>query len=323
MLIYMSIATLKKKSRNNRRFAPISGRGENGFSLVGGTRNHGGIGQFRMISNTTRTPYKGTEAVGHGGNNGKYYKTKNQGGGLNSGSCCTNDNTIIKKASMNTAGMIDTKYKWTKGTYPNYWVQPDDNSYQLSGDQATYIKNLTQAFGSCVFQNVQNNGQCGTTVDSSNSDYIYSCNGNKNACSYYIGTKKYIKMSYAKNFNQPAVSYGQYISSGGVAKKKCLPTPSSSKAFPVRVNNSSSSLGNNIISTGKAGAGCQLNPLTWQEAQQWGFLPQTWYPGNPAEGTTVNYPNYDNLVQRSSNYRVNPPAVPYPEPGYPQVIPNT
>ena len=150
----MSIATLKKKSRNNRRFAPISGRGENGFSLVGGTRNHGGIGQFRMISNTTRTPYKGTEAVGNGGNNGKYYKTKTQGGGLNSGSCCTNDNTIIKKASMNTAGMIDTKYKWTKGTYPNYWVQPDDNSYQLTGDQATYIKNLTQVFGSCVFQNV-------------------------------------------------------------------------------------------------------------------------------------------------------------------------
>ena len=68
----MSIATLKKKSRNNRRFAPISGRGENGFSLVGGTRNHGGIGQFRMISSTTRTPYKGTEAVGNGGKYGKY-----------------------------------------------------------------------------------------------------------------------------------------------------------------------------------------------------------------------------------------------------------
>ena len=124
-------------------------------------------------------------------------------------------------------------------------------------------------------------------------------------------------MPYAKNFNQPAVSYGQYISSGGVAKKKCLPTPSSSQPFPGRVNNSSSSLGNNIISSGKAGAGCNINPLTWQEAQQWGFLPQTWYPGNPAEGTTVNYPNYDNLVQRSSNYRVNPPS------GYPQVIPNT
>ena len=31
----MSLQTLKKKSRNNRRFAPISGRGINGFSLNG------------------------------------------------------------------------------------------------------------------------------------------------------------------------------------------------------------------------------------------------------------------------------------------------
>ena len=81
MLIYMSLQTLKKKSRNNRRFAPISGRGINGFSLNSGHRNHGSIGQFRMISNTTRTPYKGPVAKGNGGKLGKYYKTSNQGGG--------------------------------------------------------------------------------------------------------------------------------------------------------------------------------------------------------------------------------------------------
>jgi hypothetical protein len=319
MLIYMSIATLKKKSRNNRRFAPISGRGENGFSLVGGTRNHGGIGQFRMISNTTRTTYRGNEAMGHGGNSGKYYKTTMQGGGLNSGSCCTNDNTIIKKASMNTAGMIDTKYKWTKGTYPNYWVQADDNSYQITGDQQTYIKNLTQSSGACVFQNVQNNGRCGTVVENPNDGYVYNCRGNCNASSYFIGGKKYIHQPYAKNFNQPAVSYGQYISSGGVAKRNCLPTPSYSKAFPVKVNNSASSNSSNIISTGKSGSGCSLNPLTWQEAKAWGFLPTEWYPGNPVNGTNIIYPNYEKLVNRSSNYRVNPPA----GEGYPEIIPNT
>jgi len=109
----MSIATLKKKSRSNRRFAPISGRGDDGFSLNGGYRNIGAVGQFRMISNTTRTPFRGTHPMGNGGSGGKYYDVP-----LNSGSCCTNDNQIIKKSSLNTAGMIDTKYKWTKGTYP-------------------------------------------------------------------------------------------------------------------------------------------------------------------------------------------------------------
>ena len=45
----MSLVTLKKKSRNNRRFAPISARGTNGFSLNGGYRNIGAVGKFRMI----------------------------------------------------------------------------------------------------------------------------------------------------------------------------------------------------------------------------------------------------------------------------------
>ena len=95
MLIYMSLVTLKKKSRNNRRFAPISGRGVNGFSLNGGYRNIGAVGQFRMISNTTRTPFRGTEPMGNGGSLGKYYNKV-----TNSGSCCTNDNEIIKKSSQ-------------------------------------------------------------------------------------------------------------------------------------------------------------------------------------------------------------------------------
>ena len=38
--------------------------------------------------------------------------------------------------------MIDTKYKWTKGTYPNYWVQEDDNNYNITGDQGTYISRI-------------------------------------------------------------------------------------------------------------------------------------------------------------------------------------
>ena len=304
----MSLVTLKKKSRHNRRIAPISGRGINGFSLNGGHRNIGGIGQFRMISNTTRTPFRGTEPMGNGGRGGQYYNKP-----ANSGSCCTNDNSIIKKSSLNTAGMIDTKYKWTKGTYPNYWVQDDDNSYRVTRDQATYIKNLTQQCGASVFTNVQSNGNCGTTVDSPNSDFIYSCSGNKGACSYYIGTRKYIRTPYVKNLNQPAKSQGQYISTGGVAIRQCLPTPVNKQPFPMKLHHatptqlSSYRIGVPASSTSTNGVGgCQTNYLTWKEAKDAGALPQDWKEPDTS-------PSF-NLVQRSSNY---------PNPNPSGVTPNT
>lgn len=312
MLFYMSLQTLKKKSRNNRRFAPISGRGINGFSLNGGYRNIGAVGQFRMISNTTRTPYKGPVAKGNGGKNGKYYKTSNQGGGLNSGSCCTNDNLIIKKSSLNNAGMIDTKYKWINGTYPNFWVQEDD-SQSRSGtrDQSIYIQNLTKKYGSCVFTNVQSSGNCGTTTDTD--PYIYSCSGNSNACSYYIGTKKYIRMPYAKNFNQPAMSQGQYIRTGGVSKNNCLPTPGNKQPFPMKLNHNSTQPSHKLTNNGtktnsSIGIGCQINYLTWQDAQSDGALPADWTPGTSTPG------NFTDLVQRSSNY---------PNPNPTGITPNT
>lgn len=312
MLFYMSLQTLKKKSRNNRRFAPISGRGINGFSLNGGYRNIGGIGQFRMISNTTRTPYKGAVAKGNGGKLGKYYTTTNQGGGLNSGSCCTNDNQIIKKSSINNAGMIDTKYKWMKGTYPNFWVQEDDTeSRSGTRDQSTYIQNLTKKYGSCVFINIQSSGNCATTTETD--PFIYSCGGNRNACSYYIGTKKYIRMPYAKNFNQPAMSQGQYITTGGVSKNNCLPTPANKQPFPMKLNHNTSQPSHKLTNSGtktsaSIGIGCQTNYLTWQEAQSAGALPADWSPGTATPG------NYTDLVQRSSNY---------PNPNVNGITPNT
>ena len=282
----MSIVTLKKKSRNNRRIAPISGRGNDGFSLNGGHRNIGAVGQFRMISNTTRTPFKGTEPVGHGGSGGKYYNQP-----LDSGSCCTNDSSIIKSSSKNTAGMIDTKYKWTKSAYPNYWVQEDDNSYCITKDQSTYIRNLTQQVGASVFINVQSNGNCGTVVDSPNSNYVYSCSGNKNACSYFIGTKKYIRMPYSKNFNQPAMSQGQYINTGGIAKRECLPTPANKQPFPMNLNHiTKHTYRTNTPSktTSTIGfSGCHTNYLTWQEAVQAGALPTDWTPGFPDAGNGI------------------------------------
>ena len=64
----MSIATLKKKTfrGGNPRVDPISGVGNSGFSLNGCLRNIGGVGQFRMVSNVTRTLFRGNTPVGWG-----------------------------------------------------------------------------------------------------------------------------------------------------------------------------------------------------------------------------------------------------------------
>jgi hypothetical protein len=277
----MSIVCLKRNSRHYPQVDPISGKGKDGFSLNGGHRNVGGVGTFRMVSNVSRTPFRGNLPMGSGGCCGVYEKNV-----CNSGSCCTNDATIIKSSSLNTKGMINTRYerKWNEydkeyvcprlvlnSQYPYSWVQPGNGSYVTTNSQDLYIRAKSQAYGSCVFINDQNSGNCGNynennedingNGDTSDMPGIYSCDGNTSACSYYIGTKKYIRMPYAKNFNQPAMSQGQYISTGGPSRNNCLPPPPSKQEFPMN------------LAHNQGADSCNVNFNTWQEAQAAGLLP--------------------------------------------------
>lgn len=274
----MSIVCLKRNARHNRRVDPISGIGKQGFSLNGGHRNIGGVGQFRMVSNVSRTPFRGNLPVGSGGCCGAYDKTVS-----NSGSCCTNDPSIIKSSSVNTKGMINMRYerKWSdydqeyicprivlNSQYPYAWTQPGNSSYVSTSDQGLYIREKTQKNGSCVFINPQNSGSCGNYDDNDNGDgdgvKIYDCRGNPKANSYYIGGRKVVYKPYAKNFNQPAMSQEQYITTGGPAKRNCLPPGPDKKHFPMNL------VHNQGID------GCDVNYNTWQEAQADGVLPENY-----------------------------------------------
>ena len=116
-------------------------------------------------------------------------------------------------------------------------------------------------------------------------------------------------MPYAKNFNQLAKSQGQYILTGGVYKKECLPTPANKQPFPMKLNHNNRPNPVGTKSSSNIGIGCQTNYLTWQEAMADGMLPSDWTPGYtsaPADFTP--------LVQRSSNY---------PNPNVLGVTPNT
>lgn len=233
----MSLNVLKRKSR--RYQDPISGKGQNGFSLNGTHRNVGSVNPTNLGKSVTRTPFKGTEPVGNGGCCGTYKINI-----ANSGSCCTNDNSIVKKTVKNTSGMIDNKYKWTKSQYPRLWVQRFD---EYNTSQELHIKNVVASNSTCV-------------VDKSDSG-IYNCSANI-ACSYHIGGKKYIRMPYSKNHKQLPVDSSQYMR-GLLQKSNCLPTPKNAQAFPNNVNNGS-------------GSGCNVNASTPQEAINKGLLPPTW-----------------------------------------------
>ena len=245
---------MKKRARNggNPRLSPISGQGPGGFSLAGTRRNIGNIGQFRMVSNVTRTFFRGAEPMGSGGCCGTYVRNIS-----NSGSCCTNDPNIVKKTVKNTKGMIEDRYKGTlhgaysakkvMGNEPINWVQEDDNSYRVTGTQGQLIQAKTQKAGSCVFRYF---------YEAAYATDFYNCSAH-NACSYHIGGKKYVRMPYAKNLNQGAVTQEQYITTGGLGKKNCIPPDKKRQPFPM-----------NLVHDG-----CDSNYLTYQQAKAAGILP--------------------------------------------------
>ena len=95
--------------------------------------------------------------------------------------------------------------------YPYSWTQPSSSSYVSTSDQGLYVREKTQKNGTCVFTNKQNVGSCGNYDTDGVDAKIYECSGNPKATSYFIGGRKVVNTPYAKNFNQPAMSQEQYI----------------------------------------------------------------------------------------------------------------
>lgn len=239
----MSIVALK---RNSRRFQqPIS---SNGFSLNGGHRNIGQVGVTNLAKSVTRTPFRGSLPMGHGGNNGNYVVNI-----ANSGSCCLNDSSIVKTSTKNTKGYIYNAFKHPtcdngncdKGSQQN-WVQ-DFSGENFS--QGGYIKNIVSANGSCVVEK-----------DSSLLEKMpLKCKESCSSGSYHIGGKKYYQTYYTKTNGKGGITSGDYMRSL-LQKRNCLPTPPQKQSFPLYINHN----------------GCDVNAITPQEAIQKGLLPKDW-----------------------------------------------
>jgi hypothetical protein len=126
----MSIATLKKKSQTLYKNMSV---GQKQFSINGTTRNQGYVGQTSLSRSLIHTPHRGPDARGHGG-------------------CCVNpmnikasetfsleDNTVVKKSSLSTRGMLATKNRWINRPFPNAVVKTNAGAIN---DQTSLIERL-------------------------------------------------------------------------------------------------------------------------------------------------------------------------------------
>jgi hypothetical protein len=131
----MSIVVLKRKTLaqyHNNSHSP------NGFSLNGTHRSQGYIGQTSLSRSLPRTLMKGNTPKGHGGCCGKYY----QGTIIQSGVTSLENPAVVKKSTMNTRGLIDTKYRWIRRPKPFAEVKHIANSHSQS-EYIYFIKEKT------------------------------------------------------------------------------------------------------------------------------------------------------------------------------------
>lgn len=153
----MSIATLKRKTA--AKYNNSSVNSTNGFSLNGGHRSQGYIGQTSLSRSLPRTLMKGNTARGHGGCCGNYYN----GPIISSAVTCVEDPTVIKKSSLSNKGMIATHYRWVLRPQPFSVVKPDTNVHQNTQQQyVEYVhrKALVDMTGPCAITTKHVNATC-------------------------------------------------------------------------------------------------------------------------------------------------------------------
>jgi hypothetical protein len=140
MNIYiMSIVALKRKTAAKYNNMSV---GEPQFSINGGYRNQGWVGQTSLSRSIPKTPMRNGAPQGHGGCCGEFKKKI-----IVPPVTSTNDNTVIKGSVLSTPGMLDTKYRWVRrpaavddGKLVS--VKPDDN-HNLNS-QTDYITRKTK-----------------------------------------------------------------------------------------------------------------------------------------------------------------------------------
>lgn len=132
----MSIATLKRKTQTKYNNMSVS---QSQFSLNGGYRNQGYIGQSTQSRFTSRTLMRGTAIRGHGGCCGRYPTL-----GIVQSSVLTTENPrVIKSSVLDSQGRIAIRHRWIRRPQPFTSVKPDINrDLNIQSNYINYKKNL-------------------------------------------------------------------------------------------------------------------------------------------------------------------------------------
>ena len=130
----MSLATFKKKTQAKYHNNSVN---EVQFSTVGAYRNQGRVGQSTQSRSLTGPNSNGTTL------------------------CSKNDNTVVKKASMNTNGMLMSRYRWLRRPYDaaqplnSISLKPGAGNI-LYGSQDAYIERKRKEAMCCDMVTVTN-----------------------------------------------------------------------------------------------------------------------------------------------------------------------
>jgi hypothetical protein len=132
----MSIATLKRKTQNKYNNMSTS---RPQFSLNGGYRNQGYIGQSTQSRFTSRTLMVGTAIRGNGGCCGRYPIRPI----VQSSVFTTENNQVVKSSVLDSQGRIALRHRWIRRPQPFATVKPDVNQgLNIQSNYINYRKNL-------------------------------------------------------------------------------------------------------------------------------------------------------------------------------------
>lgn len=135
----MSIATLKRKTNVQYNNMSVNQRQ---FSLNGGYRNQGYVGQNLISRSLPKTPMRGNTICGNGGWDGTYFTRPP----IQSAVTSTEDSNVIKTSVKGTEGMIQEKYRWIRRPQPFSRVKPDDTlNMNTQGQYIQVLENKTLA----------------------------------------------------------------------------------------------------------------------------------------------------------------------------------
>jgi hypothetical protein len=131
----MSLVVLKRKTGATIKNVST---GQEVFSLNGGHRNAGYIGQDTRSRTIVRSLYRNGALKNHGG----IINENDPGIVRSSDMMCVNDASVIKASTVSTGGMLATKHRWLRRPFPYATVKTDNNRHL--NQQGLYIENLAR-----------------------------------------------------------------------------------------------------------------------------------------------------------------------------------